>query len=720
VTNGVNAITLHANDLAGNTTTTNFSYTLSYVGVTNPPALTLIWPQTGAQISGTNFTLQARVDDATATVTASIVDTNGDTNVVSGLVERSGLVWLQNLPLNSGTNVVTLTAVNGAGNTNSTSISVVQAPAVVTIDPISSDQLSQTNVTVTGTVSDPADNVVVNGVSANFPVDAYDWSASGVAVNATGTAYLNVEVVDGVGNPVGAQNISQPQPATVVLSSYSAVESVDFFDGYYDSPNDENETINWLENVGGTENSWGIVPSGESSPRSNAYNYSDSLPNDWATAWENAALSTTYLTDDGYDDVVYVQRSIQSQAMIVPQGQATQGTTQLYLVQVTAAELTDPSYFYYSNMVPPETLQLNGQAVYSMGITNDDGSMPGLALVSAPAGANVPLSVTRTQIFQYQDFTNGLQVTNVSLQIFDANTGTNLSAQTNTVIVGQQMNFTCQLSITNQFVTNFTLGNFQWTVPGNTFSDYVATAESSILYTNFPANNSNVVFYWADGASNRMVQCSATVNGKTVIGQATFNVVKPTAQIITTGGTVALDSYQSAIRLHCGDILGNVGMLFNVTNFSVPSQFAGNTNINWFQVATSQNRQEHTNSGTWYQKQGTNLCDGGVSFGTTFPYGFDESFLYPITTDTPQSDNLANYIGVNYSDSFDMYLMYQPNGGKWVPLQKVSWHWDGAGSWNGTNWVLTSYSNPGNPIGANTSTHPTWNGNTGDLQWQPE
>ena len=205
-------------------------------------------------------------------------------------------------------------------------------------------------------------------------------------------------------------------------------------------------------------------------------------------------------------------------------------------------------------------------------------------------------------------------------------------------------------------------------------------------------------------------------------GQAWFRVVKPTAQIITSGGTVALDFYQSATRLHCGDTdpTGTVGILFGVTNFSVPPEFAGNTNINWFQVATSQLRREQARSGTWYRKQGTNLCDGGVAFGTTFPYGFDLGFVYPITTDSPMSTNLANFIGVNFSDTYDMYLMYQPNGGKWVPLQKVTWHWDGAGSWNGTNWVLISHTDPGSPLGSDTTSHPKWTGNTGDLQWQPE
>ncbi len=39
LTNGANVLTFHASDLAGNVTTTNFTYTLSYASRTNPPVL---------------------------------------------------------------------------------------------------------------------------------------------------------------------------------------------------------------------------------------------------------------------------------------------------------------------------------------------------------------------------------------------------------------------------------------------------------------------------------------------------------------------------------------------------------------------------------------------------------------------------------------------------------------------------------------------------------
>ena len=47
LTNGLNVITIHATDLAGDTTTTNFNFTLDYSSKTNPPVVQITWPQDG-------------------------------------------------------------------------------------------------------------------------------------------------------------------------------------------------------------------------------------------------------------------------------------------------------------------------------------------------------------------------------------------------------------------------------------------------------------------------------------------------------------------------------------------------------------------------------------------------------------------------------------------------------------------------------------------------
>jgi hypothetical protein len=39
------------------------------------------------------------------------------------------------------------------------------------------------------------------------------------------------------------------------------------------------------------------------------------------------------------------------------------------------------------------------------------------------------------------------------------------------------------------------------------------------------------------------------------------------------------------------------------------------------------------------------------------------------------------------SESFDDYLMYQPDGGIWVPLMKVSWRWGGTVEGDGNHFT---------------------------------
>ena len=725
LTNGLNTIILHAIDLMGNTTTTNVSFTLNYAGASSP-VLSILWPPNKTVISGSNFTLQAHVNDDTATVLAQITDSHGDTNIVQGLVERSGLVWVQNLPLASGTNVLILTATNAAGRSTITNVDLIQSAVMVTMDPLT--QFNQAYVDVTGTISDPSDSLTVNGTNAYYIDTNGDWEADNVPVSPTGTAIFNIEVYMGDPTLVGSQYFSQQQPPAVEMMSYD----MDYVGSDYP------QMVHWTYRAGGYDlfNDDDVVAI---TPLTNGIAYVDTFSGSFDPPWEYASVNQS-------DEYYHAQMHV----MIAPQGQMPIGTNQLlYLVSAVAFGCVDgpddvdgfniidavfdtdtgglwfDGYGYSGGTwpMPPQWLQINGQTLTNTYQVNDAGADWGQTLISAPAGASVDVTPVATQVSNYWDYTFYVQATNVTLQIVDSNTGNILSGQTNTVIVGQQMNLTCQLSATNAWLKNSMLTNFQWTVPGLTFSNWLNNPESAILYTNYPLTNSGVTFYWIDGASSRTVQCSAMINGATVTGQATFNILRPTAQIITTGGSVALDTYQDAIRLHCGDVLNIPGMLFNVTNlsFPFPPQLAGNTNIAWFQLATYQNRQEEASSGQWYQKLGTNVCDGGVgSFGLFYPYPFDLSFVYPIATDSPKSTNLVSYVGINFSDSFDMYLMYQPIGGQWVPLQKVSWHWDGAGSWNGTNWILTSYHNPGSPLGSNITTHPTWNGNTDDLQYNPE
>ena len=150
LTNGVNTITVHATDLSGNVTVMNLNYTQNYAAATSP-VIQLTWPTNGMELCGTSFTLRARVDDPTVTVSASITDTNGDTSIVTGEVERTGVLWVEDLPLAEGTNWVTLDVTNSAGLSNETNITVVKNDMTLTLDTITGDLWLPT-VSVSGTI----------------------------------------------------------------------------------------------------------------------------------------------------------------------------------------------------------------------------------------------------------------------------------------------------------------------------------------------------------------------------------------------------------------------------------------------------------------------------------------------------------------------------------------------------------------------------------------
>lgn len=192
LTNGVNIITLRATDMAGNVSRTNLTLILDYSSATNPPLVQINWPQNGTQISGTNFTLDGQLDNPTTLVAASVMDTNGNTNTFSGAVERDGRFWVEGIPLSAGTNTLTLTASDAAGNITVTNISVIQTSITLTMDDVTPDsQLWQPTVNLTGTISDSSYAVWVNGTKGLNNGDG-TWSAKNVPTTAGGTASFTI------------------------------------------------------------------------------------------------------------------------------------------------------------------------------------------------------------------------------------------------------------------------------------------------------------------------------------------------------------------------------------------------------------------------------------------------------------------------------------------------------------------------------------------------
>ena len=219
-TNGGNLITLHAVDLAGNSFTTNINVTLDLSASTNSPVCSLIWPQDGSMVAGTNCTLHGLVSDPTASISVTVAGTNGVTNVYSGIVTGDGNIWVNGISLAGGVNTVTATATSATGNSTATTINITPNDVGLTLDPLSNTQQNQPSVNLTGSIGDPSYSVTVNGVTATvsgYPV----WEADNVPVNPSGTASVYIEVRDSFENLVAAQTFYLKQPAYVALMSYS-------------------------------------------------------------------------------------------------------------------------------------------------------------------------------------------------------------------------------------------------------------------------------------------------------------------------------------------------------------------------------------------------------------------------------------------------------------------------------------------------------------------
>jgi hypothetical protein len=237
--NGTNAFTLHATDLAGNVTTitTNIIYSAN----TNPPVMSLVWPQNGMQISAGSFTIQGQVNDPTATVSAMLVDANGNRNWHDGLTGRDGNFWVQNVSVPTGTNSLSLTLSNGSGS-STTNFTIIQNNAALTINPVSAG-----DTLVGGTIGVSGYTVWANGVQA--AQSNGNWTAQIASVGVCG-GVVNVTAIPNSGNgsygsknagsaggkaaanPSSAQSLNTqatvPPPQGAFISTYECNDEYDY------------------------------------------------------------------------------------------------------------------------------------------------------------------------------------------------------------------------------------------------------------------------------------------------------------------------------------------------------------------------------------------------------------------------------------------------------------------------------------------------------------
>jgi len=403
--NGINLITLHATDLAGNTTSTDFSFTFDVSTNANPPALTILWPQNGTYIGGSNFTLQAQVSDPMTAVVASFVDADGHRNSVEGLVEQNGSVWVQGLPLAGGTTVLTVTATDSAGNSSVTNLILFQSGIIVTMNPPTGDQLNQPSVNVSGTVSDSSYTPTINGVAATVSPDG-TWAADNVPASSSGTAMFDVEVYAGsvpelaranggfvprdapTGGAAGSQLFTVALPVKVGLMSFLGHSSACgvVAGGRYAAVNpccgvafaNNEDTVNWNYQGGGMEAGYDYG--------SGYYNGPPGSPS-WmmlcppkSIAWANPLPAGEDAYGAPWGNVSDVQSFFRTHVMIEPQGQTPAGSTATYLVHAQVWDVNG------RGLLAPDLVSIRGKTL------SDDGQGSGYIIFTAPAGENVDVT----------------------------------------------------------------------------------------------------------------------------------------------------------------------------------------------------------------------------------------------------------------------------------------------------------------------------------------
>ena len=203
---GVNVLTVSARDAAGNVGTDSLSVT--YGPDTTAPAVTITSPTSNATLAVglASLNIGGSASDAIGVTQVSWTNDRGGSGNASGTTSWS----VSGIALQSGSNILTVTARDAAGNTNTDTLTVTYtpdtvAPVVTITGPTSNATLTvtATPLSINGTASD---SVGVTQVSwsnsrggSGTASGTTSWTASNIALQ-IGSNVLTVTARDAAGN----------------------------------------------------------------------------------------------------------------------------------------------------------------------------------------------------------------------------------------------------------------------------------------------------------------------------------------------------------------------------------------------------------------------------------------------------------------------------------------------------------------------------------------
>jgi hypothetical protein len=290
------------------------------------------------------------------------------------------------------------------------------------------------------------------------------------------------------------------------------------------------------------------------------------------------------------------------------------------------------------------------------------------------------------------------------------------------VCVGQKIN----LSATVTTPQGVSYSDAAWsTLPGTTVASYtIASNNTTAEYRNVTMyNNPTISFYWINGGDGLIVKYGVIVGDTSMVGKATFNVKRPTITsgyntFITTttlnnGQGVTVDNALGSWAIRFGGLnSANTGIKFNA-HATDPMGFTGS--YKWVQII-QQKRYRTLSTGKKQYFLASSGCNN-TGLDKSYPYQTDtgNGSGSISTNDSPAAGITTNPV-VNSqevrSETFDMYLIWQPSSTDSipVPLSKVNWFWKGTANKSGTSYtpVSGSLGNSDNPSGVNHTTPVTW------------
>lgn len=263
---------------------------------------------------------------------------------------------------------------------------------------------------------------------------------------------------------------------------------------------------------------------------------------------------------------------------------------------------------------------------------------------------------------------------------------------------------------------NSSAASFHWHLPGNYFNaetNPCPTCSTDPFVNSDLLANENTTVWWVSGGTPAEYTASVGMNllfpngqNASIAALGKFNMFRPQAKFTTQTTSVNVDTNENVLEFAIPyPVEQGITFLYTIT-------ITCSCSIKWVQVIESSERNLQDANFTWHQW----TFDGPAPHLDAVPYTACNLAGDPV--DSPAMSLPSDCLQANASDSFKMWLMFQPNGGIPVPLKVVEWSWSGSAI-NGPNgWELQT-GVPGNPSVSETEHYPQWNSYKSQAQYEP-